>query len=308
MSEKNEWEAALKQISLRSTLRWDQSLKRYNTLRIGGTATCFADVCDIEDLAKLLSFINKYKIPWFILGKGSNLLISDEHWPGIILRLTGEFKKWHIQPEERTIDVGAALADVTFAQRCVALGWGGMEFLIGIPGSIGGAIAMNAGAHGGETSYFLKKVRWMDITGNSFSADGQSLSFEYRHSPLNGKYDIIVTEALFQLDESNAETVKSQIRKFQNFRMQRQPQKLPNCGSVFKNPPGDYAARLIEASGLKGYRIGEAQISEKHSNFIVNLGRASSTDVLSLMELAQERVLKDHGTELELEVQILKFT
>ena len=308
---KPEWLEALQKTPLTSRLRRKESLKRFNTWRIGGNAECLVDVVNVADLSLLLPFIRKHRIPWFILGKGSNLLIPDTYWPGIILHLSGEFRGWeplegNSASEKNEVVAGAALADVTFAQRCVIRGWGGMEFLIGIPGTIGGAVAMNAGAHGGETAEFLKEAEWMDMEGNLHNSSRESLEFCYRYSELMGNYGRIITRAVFQLRESDPETVEKNLLECQQFRMEKQPYNQPSCGSVFKNPPGDYAARLMESSGLKGKIRGGAQISPKHANFIVNNGGASSADILSLIDTARETVFINHSIKLELEVQILQ--
>ena len=308
---KPEWLEALQKTPLTSRLRRKESLKRFNTWRIGGNAECLVDVVNVADLSLLLPFIRKHRIPWFILGKGSNLLIPDTYWPGIILHLSGEFKGWeplegNSASEKNEVVAGAALADVTFAQRCVTRGWGGMEFLIGIPGTIGGAVAMNAGAHGGETAEFLKEAEWMDMEGNLHNSPRERLEFCYRYSELMGNYGRIITRAVFQLLESDPETVEKNLLECQQFRMEKQPYNQPSCGSVFKNPPGDYAARLMESSGLKGKIRGGAQISPKHANFIVNNGGASSADILSLIDTARETVFINHSINLELEVQILQ--
>ncbi len=306
-----EWLEALEKIPLVSRLRRKESLKRFNTWRIGGEAECLIDVVNVGDLALILPFIRKHRIPWFIIGKGSNLLVPDKTWPGIIIHLSGEFKHW--EPSEESNDsknnhvtAGAALADVTFAQRCVPKGWGGMEFLIGIPGTIGGAIAMNAGAHGAETADFLKEVEWMDMLGDLHTTPAEKLEFRYRYSELNGNFGRIITRAVFALNESDPETVEKKLLECQQFRKEKQPYNQPSCGSVFKNPPGDYAARLIEASGLKGTIKGGAQISPKQANFIVNLGDASSDDILSLINTVRESVLRKYSIDLVPEVQILQ--
>ena len=306
-----EWLEALQKTPLTSRLRCKESLKRFNTWRIGGNAECLVDVVNVADLSLLLPFIRKHRIPWFILGKGSNLLIPDTYWPGIILHLSGEFRGWeplegNSASEKNEVVAGAALADVTFAQRCVTRGWGGMEFLIGIPGTIGGAVAMNAGAHGGETAEFLKEAEWMDMEGNLHNSPRERLEFCYRYSELMGNYGRIITRAVFQLRESDPETVEKNLLECQQFRMEKQPYNQPSCGSVFKNPPGDYAARLMESSGLKGKIRGGAQISPKHANFIVNNGGASAADILSLIDTARETVFINHSIYLELEVQILQ--
>ena len=306
-----EWLKDLKKIPLYSRLRPKESLKRFNTWRIGGTAECVIDVVNVKDLRLLLPFIRKNRIPWFIIGKGSNLLVPDKVWPGIILHLSGDFKCWEPIEESPTtggkkVSAGAALADVTFAQKCVPHGWGGVEFLIGIPGTIGGAIAMNAGAHGAEISDFLEEVEWMDMEGNLHSTPKYKLEFRYRYSELNGNFGKIITRAVLSLNESDPEIVEKKILECQQFRMEKQPYNQPSCGSVFKNPPGDYAARLIETSGLKGKIKGGAQISPKQANFIVNLGNASSDDILSLINTIRETVLKNYSIDLMPEVQILQ--
>ncbi len=301
------WRDDLIALQIQSKIHWNYPLKRFNTLKVGGNAACLINVLNHFDLSKILPFINRHKLSWFVLGKGSNLIVPDSGWPGIVLRLAGDFKYWKPDELVHQVKVGSGLADATFAQKCIPLGWTGLEFLIGIPGSIGGAIAMNAGAHGGEVSDFLSKVWWMDMDGNHHEAKGESLDFAYRYSPLNGKNGTVITDALFQLKRSNSEMVRANVEKYQKFRFEKQPQNLPNCGSVFKNPPQGYAGRLIESVGLKGYRIGNAQISEKHSNFIVNLGDASAQDIIDLMTLAQKKVREAYQIELVSEVQVLSF-
>jgi len=301
-----EWVSELKVLELRSRIRWNESLKRFNTWRIGGSSRCLIDVETEEDLGLLFLFLKQEEIPWFLIGKGSNLLIHDQLWEGIILHLSGDFKHWEPQKEHTSVQAGAALADVTFAQRCVSFGWSGMEFLIGIPGTIGGAIATNAGAHGGETSTFLKTIRWMDLDGTIHQDNCETFEFSYRFSKLDAKQGKIVLSAIFELQENDPQKVKETLLECQRFRMEKQPYNQPSCGSVFKNPPYDHAARLIELSRLKGKIRGNAQISPKHANFIVNLGDATSEDMIWLLEHVQDKVFKDHNIELIPEVQILQ--
>lgn len=311
---KPEWLDNLEKIPLSSRIRRKESLKRFNTWRTGGLVDCLIDVINLEDLRILLAFISKNHIPWFILGKGSNLLVPDEGWSGIILHLSGEFKSWIPIEDENDLDkknkvaAGAALADVTFAQRCVNQGWSGMEFLIGIPGTIGGAVAMNAGAHGFETAEFLIQADWIDLQGNLHTSLRDELTFNYRFSELRGNCGKIITRAVFQLQKTDPASVNEKLLEFKKFRMERQPYNQPSCGSVFKNPPGEFAARLIEDSGLKARKFGDAQVSPIHANFIVNLGKASSTDILSLIDIVREGVFSKHSIYLEPEVQILHST
>ena len=301
-----EWRTALAALRLHSRVRWDESLKRLNTWRIGGVADCVVDVQSLDDLAQLLPFIQKQRVPWTVIGKGSNLLVPDEGWRGLVLHLGKGFKDWVPLEAPQTVRVGAALADVTFAQRCIEPGWGGMEFLVGVPGTIGGAVAMNAGAHGGEIVDFLREVCWLDMGGNLRHAPAEAIEFHYRFSGLNACNGVLVTHATFELRESQPPEVRKQVDACLRFREEKQPRNQPNCGSVFKNPENDHAARLIEASGLKGAVRGGMQISSLHANFIVNRGEGTAADALALIEQAQERVFQDHGIRLEPEVQHLK--
>ena len=302
----SDWRTALAELQLHSRVRWDESLKRLNTWRIGGAADCVVDVQSLDDLAQLLPFIREQRVSWAVIGKGSNLLVPDEGWRGLVLHLGKGFKGWAPLETPRTVRVGAALADVTFAQRCIEPGWGGMEFLVGVPGTIGGAVAMNAGAHGGESVDFLREVWWLDMGGNLRHAPAEAIEFRYRFSELNAHNGVVVTHATFELRESQPPEVRKQVDACLRFREEKQPRNQPNCGSVFKNPEGGHAARLIEVSGLKGAVRGGMQISPLHANFIVNRGEGTATDALALIEQAQERVFRDHGIRLELEVQHLK--
>ena len=181
-----------------------------------------------------------------------------------------------------------------------------MEFMIGIPGTIGGAVATNAGAHGGETSEFVRSIRWMDLDGIVHQDQRDAFQFAYRFSELDAKQGRIVISASFELAEEDPQQVKQTLLECQRFRMEKQPYNQPSCGSVFKNPPQDYAARLIELSRLKGKVRGRAQVSPKHANFIVNLGDAASDDIFGLMDEIREQVYRDHKIDLIPEVQILQ--
>lgn len=298
------WKQNLSRLNLSSELLWNQSLIKYNTLRVGGNTACLAEISNYDDLSTLLSFIEENKIPWFVIGNGSNILVTDKGWPGIIIHLSGEFKKYEIV-SSKEIKVGAAFPDMLLARKCISHGLAGLEFLIGIPGNIGGAIATNAGCHGKEISNYLKNVHWLDTNGKKHISSRESLDFAYRYSPLNCKCNKIIIEATFCLEESDPISVERKIKEYQQIRGEKQPKNVPNCGSVFKNPKGDFAARMIESVGLKGYSIGNAQISPKHSNFIVNHGKTSSSDIIALIELVREKVWNKYGIVLELEIQLL---
>lgn len=294
-----------------SRVRFDVPLRPLTTLRIGGPADVLVELGAEADALALFGLLAREGLPAFMLGKGSNLLVADEGVRGVVVRLGRGLDGFHAAPAPaadgtRLVTAGAALANGTFVARCGALGLGGMEFLIAVPGSIGGAIAMNAGAHQGETADFLDSVRVYQGGAGIRDVPAHRLRFAYRHSELRGQDGRLVLAGRFRLRPAAPETIRARVASFQTYRRDTQPRDFPNCGSVFKNPPGDFAARLIQAAGLKGHRHGAAQVSEKHANFIVNRGGATAADVLGLIDLVRARVAAEFGITLELELQQLQ--
>ena len=283
----------------------DAPLHRGTTLRIGGPAECLVEVESERDLLELFDLIQREKLAWHVLGKGSNLLIRDEGIKGVVIRLGKHFTGLGEPDASHRVRAGAALSNATFVEKCRVLGLGGMEYLTAIPGSIGGAIAMNAGAHEGVTAAFLVAVRLFDLETGIREEAAEKFEFSYRHSVLRPERGKIVLAGTFQMTPmENGEIVKRRSQ-FQQWRREHQPRDFPNCGSVFKNPPGNHAAKLIDDAGLKGHSLGGAQVSEKHANFIVNRGNASATDVLNLVDFIRETVYSETGILLELEMQVL---
>ena len=280
------------------------ALNRLNTWKLGGTALallnaeCEADICLTTENCLLNG------VPWRVIGKGSNLLMP-EFWPGILIRLGKNFRKLEIVDQDSSANFGAGVADATAAQKLSHKGWSGLEFLIGIPGTIGGAICMNAGAHGSQICDFLKSVDWLDERGNWRRSNREELNFAYRSSPFSTSKKTVVLMAKFSLLSKSTREIRQKMSEFHNFRIEKQPQKHPNCGSVFRNPPNVIAAELIEASGLKGKTFGCMQISKVHSNFMVNLGGATFNDALKLIEFVKDKIWIDHKIELSTEVHTL---
>jgi UDP-N-acetylmuramate dehydrogenase len=294
-----------------SRVRFDVPLRPLTTLRIGGPADALVELGSEADVLALFAWLEREGLPVFVLGKGSNLLVADAGVRGVVVRLGRGLDGFNAasaaEPDgTRLVTAGAALANGMFVSRCEALGLGGMEFLIAVPGSIGGAIAMNAGAHQGETADFLDSVRIYEGGAGIHDVPAHKLRFAYRHSALRGQDGRLVLAGRFQLRPAEPAAIRAQVASFQTYRRNTQPRDFPNCGSVFKNPPGDFAARLIEAAGLKGHHHGAAQVSEKHANFIVNRGGATAADVLGLIDLVRARVAADYGITLELELQQLR--
>jgi len=288
-----------------SRVQFDAPLRPLTTLRIGGTADCLVDVESEEDLLTVFELVRGHGLGFLMLGKGSNMLVADAGFRGIVMRLGRGFAGFRASEQPGFVRGGAGLANSSFVEQARALGLGGMEFLVAIPGTIGGAIAMNAGAHDGETARFLVSVRYLDIRRGLMDSHAAAFRFEYRNSPLRGQEGRIVLEGEFRLEPRADEEIQRRKDEIQIWRREHHPRDFPNCGSVFKNPPGTAAAKLIDEAGLKGIVRGGAQVSEKHANFIVNRGNATAADVLALVDLIRETVYKRTGMTLELELYVV---
>ena len=292
--------AALRVPGLRGVLRENEPLSRHTVWGIGGPARRFYAPADIEDLCACLARLpDDERVFW--LGLGSNLLVRDGGVDGTVIH-TGELAGIQRVNETRVrAQAGAACPKV--ARRCAQYGLAGAEFLAGIPGTMGGALAMNAGAFGGETWNVVARVESVDRHGRIHAR----LPREYRvgYRTVEGPADEWFVAAELELAADVPALIGERVKALLKRRGDTQPMGFRSCGSVFRNPAGDYAARLIEASGLKGLRIGEAEVSAKHANFILNRGRASAADVEALMERIRQRVRNDHGVDLVPEVRIV---
>jgi len=296
--------AELKQISgLRVKIA--EPLARYTSIKIGGPAEYFIEVETSAALTDLLHALDHQAVSFCLLGNGSNVLISDRGVRGAVIRLAGEFKKseWHEDGERIYVSVGAAYAVTQLVREAARKGYAGLEFAEGIPGSVGGALYMNAGAYGSEFEKVVDQVESMSRQGQPIRLSRVEMTFSYRYSHLPP--GTVVTRVRMQLHKAESVEVSTKLRELVTRRKSSQPSGYPNSGSMFRNPPGDYAGRLIEAAGLKGKRIGQCQISERHANFIVNLGGAKAADVFQLTELARAEVRRQFGVELVLEVKLL---
>lgn len=294
-------ERLLSEIS--GSVRFDEPLKRYTTYRIGGPADIFVDAATEEDVIKTLRAAREHGAPVYVMGGGSNLLISDAGVRGVVLRLGPSLGEIVFQGETVRAQAGVSLpklAKLAAEQGLAGLEWGG-----GVPGTVGGAVAMNAGAHGGETSRVLTVAHLVSRGGERLSVPVDRMRYSYRRSGLLREEGHVVVAAEFRLRQESAEAVIGRMKSYAARRRSTQPLGLPSSGSVFKNPPGDHAGRLIEAAGLKGTRIGGAEISQVHANFIVNLGGARASDVKELIDLARRVVCERFGIQLELEVELV---
>ncbi len=278
----------------------NQRLAPFTSYKVGGKADYFCEVEDTDGLKQVVDWWRKEGKPFFILGKGTNLLIRDGGIRGLVIKLGGEFKK--VVFTGSTAVAGAGLEIVLLARHTQDQGLAGLEFLSGIPGSLGGALIMNAGAHGHSIGDYVQSVLVLEDKGVLREISKEEAGFKYRGSALAGK---VILSATLLLAKGDPREIGERGVSFSRLRAQTQPLGQPSAGSVFKNPEGDHAARLIEAAGLKGLAVGGAQVSEKHANFIVNTGQATARDILVLIDKIQQEVKTKTGKELELEIKVV---
>lgn len=274
-------------------------MSRYTTFRVGGEAECMVMVESREELSQLVSYLVRSGQEYFVLGNGSNLLVGDKGYRGVILKLGRRMAGIHIEGRHIVAGAGALLSRVAAAARDAELS--GFEFAAGIPGSIGGAIVMNAGAYDGEMKQIVQLVRVMDQTGEILTLDNDTMEFGYRTSIIKDR-PFIVMAAVFSLTRGNKAAISARMEELMQMRKSKQPLEYPSAGSTFKRPEGYYAGKLIMDAGLRGYRIGGARVSEKHCGFVVNDGGASAADIREVIEEVQERVLDMFHVRLEPEV------
>ena len=278
-----------------------EPMNRYTSIRIGGPADFLLEPSDRDDALGLLAHLQRAGTPFFIVGKGSNILVSDDGVRGIVLHLEPGLNS--VGMDGGLVSAGAGIPMARFVDFCVQNGLKGVEMLAGIPGTLGGGVWMNAGAYGGELSDFLVDVEVM--RGGTISrVSKEEAGFSYRHASLEGA---VVLGARFRLEAGDRAELMRVRRDLLIRRNRAQPVNMPNSGSMFKNPPGNHAAKLIDEAGLKGARRGGAGISTLHANFIVNHGGAKADDVVGLLELARATVLKRTGIGLELEIKLIGF-
>ncbi|MGB9867745.1 MAG: UDP-N-acetylmuramate dehydrogenase [Bacillota bacterium] len=287
----------------RSEVRFNEPMKLHTSFRIGGPADAFFVPASGEDLKGVLKWCREKGIPVLVLGRGSNLLVRDGGVRGVVVHVGSAFMDFELQ-EEAKLTAGAGWPLSQLCAKCAALGLSGLEFACGIPGSLGGAVVMNAGAYGGQMSDVVEGVWALDYDANEVFLEGEKLQFRYRGSALqDGRF--VVIKALLKLHKADPELISVQMGQLAKARAEKQPLELPSAGSVFKRPPGHFAGRLIEQAGFKGRRIGGAQVSEKHAGFIVNLGGATASDVIRLIGEIQKSVYESTGVLLEPEIKIV---
>ena len=279
-----------------------EPMTKHTSFHIGGPAELMAQPQSEAELQSLLLKAAEAAVPVTLVGNGSNLLVRDKGIRGLVIKLGSMLRDIKVSGNVLTFGSGVSLAQAS--RKAAELGLSGMEFAVGIPGSIGGAVYMNAGAYDGEMSKVVKSVRVMDAAGEVSELSAGELDFGYRHSALQGSGKI-VTSVTVELTAGDKQAIAEKMADFSNRRITKQPLELPSAGSMFKRPPGYFAGTLIDQTGLKGYTVGGAQVSTKHAGFVVNIGGATAADVLQLISDVQAKVFAAHGVKLEPEVLVL---
>jgi len=283
-------------------VRTGVELARLTTFKIGGPAALLVTPESVEALARAMRLIGGSGEPCFVLGNGSNLLVSDAGFPGVVVRVASALGGMEADGPDR-VRIGAGALWSRVLRWIMAEGWTGLEFGAGIPGTLGGAVATNAGTRAGETADRLLDVEGVDASGEIRTLARADIPFVYRRGPLPDAF--VVTSVRFSAERDDPEAVTARVRGYQAERRRDQPEREPSAGCVFKNPPGESAGRLIDQAGLKGLSEGGAIVSPVHGNFIINQGGATAEDVLRLVERIRERIRRAHGIELELEVRLV---
>lgn len=286
---------------LKGRITLNESLAPYTTFRIGGVADYYVEPADTEDALNIVRYLNKQGVPYYVMGNGSNVLISDEGIRGVVINTEASFN--YLKINDNKIISGSGVKMAKFVDFAIQNSFGGVEMLAGIPATIGGALVMNAGCYGGETSTYVTTVA--AIAGNVLKKlSKQECEFRYRGSNLKGT---VVLEAEFELPKGNKEEITKRRKELLLHRNETQPVEVPNAGCVFKNPADNKAAILIQECGLKGVSYGGAMVSPKHANFIVNTGNATANDVVELVKIVKRTVKDKTGYNLEMEVKLIGF-
>ena len=290
--------------ALDGAITCDEKMSRHVTLQAGGPADLFIECATVSDLALTLQTLDDAEMPWTVLGKGSNVLVSDAGYRGAIIVLGREFKEVSINPGE-SISAGAAAPLSSIVHSAFKQGLADFEFAVGIPGSLGGALRMNAGTREDWIGSRVITVTLYNREKGLIRKHGVEIPWEYRRS--NIPHDDVILEAELRATPGNPDLIRAKMEASLGRRKRTQPISQPSAGSTFKNPEGDSAGRMIEDCGLKGYRVGGAQISELHANFVINTGGATAQDIVDLMVIAQRRVKARFGVDLEPEVRFIGF-
>ena len=286
-----------------SNVKFDEPMSKHTTFRIGGNADAYVCANSEDEIINVIKLCKEEDVRFYIIGNGSNLLVKDEGFRGVIIEIGNGFNEIEVIDDE-TFAAKSGILLSRIAAFALERELSGFEALSGIPGTLGGAVVMNAGAYGGEIKDVVTEVYVLDNDGNKRTISNADMEFGYRTS-IASKENLIILGAKIKLNKGNKDEIKALMNDFNGRRRDKQPLEYPSAGSTFKRPEGYFAGKLIEDSNLKGYTVGGAQVSEKHSGFVINIGNATCEDVLKLISDVQDKVFNDSGVKLEREVKIL---
>lgn len=279
-----------------------ESMASHTTFRIGGLADCFVQLENTEQLIKVQKYLSQVGVPFFVLGNGSNLLVSDAGFRGVILQIGSKMNRVTVEGNVIVAQAGASMAQI--ARTAMEHELTGMEFASGIPGTIGGGVVMNAGAYGGELSQIVTQVNVVNSEGGIMELDNETMEFGYRTSTIRNN-PFTVTEVILRLEKGDKQQIRERMEELAAKRREKQPLEYPSAGSTFKRPAGHYAGQLIMEAGLRGLQCGGAKVSDKHCGFVINTGNATAEDVRKLIREVQARVKDQFNVDLETEVLFL---
>lgn len=289
-------------IEIASSVKFDEPMKLHTTFKIGGPADVFVEAQNTDEIIALIEYCKQNSIPYMIIGNGSNMLVGDKGIRGVVIQVGKAMNNITIDKETVTAQAGVLMS--TLANAILKAELSGFETLSGIPGTLGGGIYMNAGAYGGELKDVIDTVTYIDESGEIITKPNEELDLSYRHSMFEtGEY--VILSAVLKLKKGSYEEIKAAMQDYNKRRSDKQPISMPSAGSTFKRPEGYFAGKLIQDSGLMGYSIGGAQVSEKHAGFVVNKGGATAADVLALIKHIQDTVEEKFGVCLEPEVRLI---
>lgn len=293
----------LERIIKKENIRYNEDMKNHTTMKVGGLCDCLVMPESIEEIEKLVKYAKENNIKYYIIGNGSNLLVLDEGIRGIVIKIANKF--CNVKVKDNIIIAESGVSMPKLAQIAKKNVLSGLEFACGIPGTVGGCVSMNAGAYGSEMVNVVDEVVYIDDMGNINTMLGEDMDFSYRHSIFSDNQDYIILSVKFRLEHGNLDDITKLMNENTTARRTKQPLEYPNFGSVFKRPEGYFVGKLVDDSGLRGKTIGGAQVSKKHTGFMVNIGGATCSDVLNLIKFVQDTVYEKFGVHLNTEVKII---
>ena len=294
----------LEKILKKENIKYNESMKKHTTMKVGGEAKVLVEPESVEEIKQVIDFAKENNIEYYVIGKGSNLLVSDDGVDGIVIKISSKFSDIKVDGNTIYATSGASMPLVSITAKNNMLS--GFEFACGIPGTIGGGVKMNAGAYGSEISNIITEITYLDEEGSIKTIKNEDAKFGYRDSIFKQNDKLVILSAKFELEEKeNNKEIEKIMNENNNSRRQKQPIELPNFGSVFKRPEGHFVGPMIIECGLQGYKVGDAQVSTKHAGFIINLGNATCKDVEELIEIIKEKVYEKFNVHLETEVQFI---